>query len=152
MNGKNGIKNITWGILAQIITIGLGIFIPRLVLVNLGSEANGLLNSVSSILAYMALLEAGIGTATLQSLYKPLGNSDRESVNRIMSATHHFYRRTGFVYLLIVIALSIGYTAIIDANLSKISIFLVVLLSGLSGVLSYFFQGKYRILLSAEGK
>lgn len=152
MNGKNGIKNITWGILAQIITIGLGIFIPRLVLVNLGSEANGLLNSVSSILAYMALLEAGVGTATLQSLYRPLGDSDRDSINRIMSATHHFYRRTGAVYLLIVIALSIGYTAIIDASLSKLSIFLVVLLSGISGVLSYFFQGKYRILLAAEGK
>lgn len=152
MNGKNGIKNITWGILAQIITIGIGILIPRLVLVNLGSEANGLLNSVSSILAYMALLEAGVGTATLQSLYKPLGNSDRESVNRIMSATHHFYRRTGTVYLLIVIALSVGYTVIVDTSLSKISIFLVILLSGLSGVLSYFFQGKYRILLSAEGK
>ena len=31
-------------------------------------------------------------------------------------------------------------------------VFAVVLLTGLTGVSSYFFQGKYKILLSAEGK
>lgn len=152
MDSSKGFKNIIWGILAQIITIGLGILIPRLVLVNLGSEANGLLNSIGSILTYMSLLEAGVGTATLQALYRPLGNSDRYSINRIMAATHHFYTRTGRVYLFIVLVLSFLYTMIIDTSISKISVLLVVLLSGLSGVLSYFFQGKYRILLSAEGK
>ena len=152
MNSKNGIKNIIWGLLAQIITIGLGIFIPRLVLVNLGSESNGLLNSVSSILAYMSLLEAGVGTTTLQALYKPLADEDTYSANRIMAATDKFYKRTGTIYLTIVIGLSVGYALIVNSELSRISVFLVVLLSGLSGVLSYFFQGKYKILLSAQGK
>ena len=72
MNSTKGLKNITYGMLSQFITIALGIIIPRLVLVNLGSEANGLLNSTASILSYMSLLEAGVGTATLQALYKPI--------------------------------------------------------------------------------
>ena len=152
MDGKKGFKNIIWGIFAQVVTIGLGIFIPRLVLVNLGSEANGLLNSISSILSYMSLLEAGVGTSTLQALYTPLANSDKNSVNQIMAATDKFYKRTGTVYFLIVIALSVGYTGIVKTTLPKTAVFLVVILSGLSGVLSYFFQGKYKILLSAEGK
>lgn len=33
-----------------------------------------------------------------------------------------------------------------------IQVFLVVLMSGLSGVISYYFQGKFRLLLTAEGK
>lgn len=152
MDNTKGIKNIVWGIITQIITIGLGILIPRLVLVNLGSEANGLLNSINSVLSYMALLEAGVGTATLQALYKPLSKTDHNSVNQIMTATDKFYKRTGTVYLILVIILSFGYTIMVDTSLPQIAVFLVVLLSGLSGVLSYFFQGKYKILLAAEGK
>lgn len=152
MNNRNGIKNILWGIMAQIITIGLGIFIPRLVLVNLGSEANGLLNSVSSVLSYMALLEAGVGTTTLQALYKPIADNEYNSINQIMAATDKFYKRTGKIYLIIVVLLSFGYSIIVKSALDPSAVFCVVLLSGLSGVLSYFFQGKYKILLSAQGK
>ena len=152
MDSSRGFKNIIYGIVAQMTTVGLGIIIPRLVLVNLGSEANGLLNSVGSILAYMSLLEAGVGTATLQALYRPISNKDNESINSILSATNYFYRRTGNIYLISVIIMSIVYSTFIKTALGKITVFFVVLLSGFSGVLSYYFQGKYRILLQAEGK
>lgn len=137
---------------AQFFIVILGIIIPRLVLVNLGSEANGLLNSITTALSYLSLLEAGVGTATLQALYRPVAEKDRTAVSRIMSATHYFYRRTGMVYLVIVIVFACGFTAFIDTSIPRADVFLVVLLSGLSGVLSYFFQGKFRILLDAEGK
>lgn len=149
---NKGIKNLIFGLLAQFVTISLGIIIPRLTLVNLGSESNGLLNSINNILTYMSLLEAGVGTATLQALYKPFSLDDKKSINRIMAATNYFYKRTGTIYLLIVIAMSIGYTAFIKTSISKLSVFFVVLLSGLSGAISYFFQGKFKIFLRAEGK
>ena len=53
-NGKKSIANVITSILSQIITLGLGIIIPRLVLVNLGSEANGLMSSVNTILGYVS--------------------------------------------------------------------------------------------------
>ena len=152
MSTSKGLKNAGFGILAQILTISIGIIIPRLVLVNLGSEANGLLSSVGNILTYMSLLEAGVGTATLQALYKPCATDDHDSASSIMAATDYFYKRTGRIYLLIVIALSIGYTFAVKTELSRLDVFIVVLLSGLSGVISYFFQGKFKIFLAAEGK
>lgn len=151
-NSKLGAKNVIWGILAQIITISVGIIIPRLVLVNLGSESNGLLNSVGSVLTYLSLLEAGVGTATIQALYQPVANNDRASINSILSATHYFYRRTGFIYLAIVLVLSSVYSWGIQTTIPRLYVFLVVIMSGLSGVISYFFQGKYRLLLAVEGK
>ena len=51
-----------------------------------------------------------------------------------------------------VTVLSIAYTFFVYTSISKISVFLIVILSGLSGVISYFFQGKLKIFLSAEGK
>lgn len=152
MDSTKGVKNAGFGILAQLLTIAIGIIIPRLVLINLGSESNGLLSSVGNILTYMSLLEAGVGTATLQALYKPCAINDQLSVNRIMAATDYFYRRTGKVYLLIVLVITVVYTFVVKTDLSRLDVFIVVLLSGLSGVISYFFQGKFKIFLSAEGK
>lgn len=152
MQQSRGIKNILTGVLSQVIILAVGIIIPRLVLVNLGSEANGLLNSVTNILSYMSLLEAGVGTATLQALYKPCAVKDHKSINSIMAATQRFYRRTGIIYFFIVICLSVGYAFFIDSDIPRIDVFCVVLLCGLSGVISYYFQGKFKILLSAEGK
>ena len=152
MDKSRGVKNFIFGLVSQVVTIGLGVIIPRLVLVNLGSEANGLLSAIGSVLTYMSLLEAGVGTATIQALYKPIAEQDRASVSAIMSATHYFYRRTGFIYLALVLCMSVGFTLWINTVLPRWQVCLVVLMSGLSGVLSFFFQGKFRLLLSAEGK
>jgi len=149
---KNGTKNFIYGLFSQFIITALGIIIPRLTLVNLGSEANGLLSSIGNILSYLSLLEAGVGTATLNALFGPIGKGDLYSVNRIMSATDRFYKRTGYIYLVCVIIASILFTLFIDSTLSKFLILTVTLLAGLSSVIAYFFQGKFIILLSAEGK
>lgn len=59
MNARKSIYNILSGLLGQGIAILLGIMIPRLVIVNLGSESNGLLSSVNQMLIYLNLLESG---------------------------------------------------------------------------------------------
>lgn len=84
MNTKRGLNNILYGILSQVITMGISIIVPRLVLINLGSETNGLLHSISTVFTYLSLLEAGVGKATNQALYKPLASDDKNEINRIM--------------------------------------------------------------------
>lgn len=151
-NAKKSIYNVLASVIGQAITIAMGIVIPRLVLVNLGSENNGLLSSITQALGYASLLEAGVGLASLQALYKPVAEKDNASINAILSATNLYYKRTGFAYLLIVILLSIIYPFIIKTTISYGIVSLVVLISGLPGVVNYYFQGKYKILLQAEGK
>lgn len=152
MNAKNGLKNIITNLLYQVIVLVLGIVIPRLVLVNLGSEANGLLNSVNQMLAYVALLEAGVGAASLQALYNPVAHGDKASISSIMAATNYFYKRTGRLYFFIVVFLAFVFPYTIQTELPKSDVVLAVLLSGLPGVVNYYFQGKFRILMQAEGK
>lgn len=149
---KKSIYNVLTSVIGQVITIAMGIVIPRLVLVNLGSENNGLLSSITQALGYASLLEAGVGLASLQALYKPVAERDRPSVNAILSATNLYYKRTGLAYLLIVVLLAIIYPLIIKTTISYVVVSLVVFISGLPGVVNYYFQGKYKILLQAEGK
>ena len=152
MSKHKGIKNILSGFIGQLITIALGIIIPRLVLLNLGSEANGLLSTVSQIYTYFALLEAGVGNAALQALYGPIGSNNTEQSNRILAAMQHYYRRTGFVYLAGVLIVGFVFPIVVHSSFSYQTLFLVTILGGLGGVVRYFTQAKYLMLIKADGR
>ena len=151
MSAKRGINNIITSFLSQIVTIALGIVIPRLVLVNLGSEANGLLNSINQVLVYVGLLEAGVGADSIQALYGPIAKEDQQSISKILAATDHFYRRTGTIYFAVILLLTFVFPFTLQSELPRAEIMWVILLSGLPGVINYYFQGKFKILLQAEG-
>ncbi len=149
---KKIIKNLIFGFLAEVVAIVLGIIVPRLTLTNYGSEINGLVSTVGQVYAYVALLEAGIGATTVQALYKPVGEGDRNNINAILSATNRYYKRTGIIYAAIVLAFSAIYPFVLDTTIPKVTIALIVLCNGVGQVISYFCQAKYFLLLQAEGK
>jgi len=63
------IKNVITPLCTHGLLLVASIITSRMVLVGYGSETNGLFSSVNQIFNYLALLEAGIGTATTQALY-----------------------------------------------------------------------------------
>lgn len=144
--------NVSSGLIYQIINSGLGLFLPYLFITNLGSESNGLLNSIGQLFACLSLLEAGVGTATLQALYLPVSKNDKEGINRVLSATNHYYIRTGIIYAGSVVLLSFLYPSLVDSQLSDATIRLSILLQGAGTVIGYFIQAKYNFFLQAEGK
>lgn len=152
MNVRRSFYNVFWGLMSQVISILMGIIIPRLVIVSLGSESNGLLSSVNQALVYLNLLEAGIGTATLQALYKPIALQNRDEINGVLAATNKYYKKVGSWYFGAVCILSVVYPIIIKSTLPIPTVVFVIFFSGMSQVVNFFFQGKYRILLQAEGK
>ena len=149
---KRSIYNLICSAIGQIVTICVGLLLPRLFVVNYGSEINGLLNSLTQIFVYMNLFEAGVGAVTLQALYKPIADGDYTGINGILSATNKYYKKTGVLYLISLVLLSLLYPLIITSGLDYLTICLVTLFFGMSNVLLFFFQGKYKILLQAEGK
>jgi hypothetical protein len=149
---QKGIANMIWGVIGQIITLVLGMVIPRIILTNYGSEMNGFLNSVTQVFTYMALLEAGVGGSTLQALYKPVAQKNKDSINSILSATAAYYKKTGIVYFLVLILLALIYPLIVTSEIPKSTMFLVILFNGMSGCIGFFVQNKFKILLQAEGK
>lgn len=151
-DGRKVLNNLCSGIASQLLTIILGIIVPYLTLNSYGSEVNGLISSVTQIYAYLALLEAGIGLATLQALYKTLGSKDIPATNAVLSATNHYYHRTGYVYLGVIIIFSFVYPLLVSSDIPFWTVVLVIFLNGIGNVINFFFQGKYVILLQAEGK
>lgn len=149
---KNSLNNLFYGFISQIITIALGIIIPRIFLLNFGSELNGLISSLQQIFMYLTLLEGGIGAASLQALYSPIANESKDKINSILSATNKYYKKTGYIYIIVVLILAIIYPIMMKTQISKMKIFLLILIMGMSGVISYFSQAKFNLFLRAAGK
>ena len=55
------IRNIVTAIGYQVVIAVFGLVLPRLYLVNFGSEVNGLNSTIKNIFAYLSLLGAGVG-------------------------------------------------------------------------------------------
>lgn len=148
---KKGIYNIIFGLVSQITTVLIGILLPKFIVGQYGSEVNGLLSSVGQIYVYLALFEAGVGTATTQALYKPIAQQDHDGVNGILAATNTYFKKTGVLYGVTLAASALIYPVFVRSDISYINIALIIVLAGAGSVLNYFFYGKYRIFLEASG-
>lgn len=100
MKAKRSVYNLLFNILSLVITFALGIIIPKLFILNLGSEANGLISSVGQIFSYVGLLEAGIGATVIQALYKPISENNKAKINQILTASGRYYKKIGYIYIL----------------------------------------------------
>lgn len=154
MNNKDSrIKhNLISSLVYQVVLISLSFLLPRLYLENFGSEVNGVLSTIKQIFIYMFLLEAGVGLATTQALYKRIGEKDYKSANEVLSATNSYYIRTGIIYLAIVLVIAIVYAYVIPTSIDSNVIFLIIILTALPALFSYFVQAKYRILMEVDGR
>ncbi len=149
----NRIKyNMISGVLYQVVLIVLSFLLPRLYLENFGSEVNGVLSTIKQIFVYMFLLEAGVGLATTQALYKPVAEKNHGKVSSILSATHTYYCKIGFIYGAIVLLIAVVYAYIIPTSIEPAVVFWIIILTALPAIFSYFVQAKYRILLEVDGR
>ena len=145
-------NNVVSSLIYQVVLIALGFLLPRLYLENFGSEVNGVLSTIKQIFAYMILLEAGVGLATTQALYKRIGEKDYKSANSVLAATNTYYVRTGVIYLALVIVIAVVYAYVIPNPINPNILFFIVLLNAVPSLFSYFVQAKYRILMEVDGR
>ena len=145
-------NNLVSSLIYQIVLISVSFLLPRLYLENFGSEVNGVLTTIKQIFIYMFLLEAGVGLATTQALYKRIGNKDYKSASEVLSATNKYYIKTGFVYLVIVLIIASVYAFVVPTSINSGVLFCIVILTAIPALFSYFVQAKYRILMEVDGR
>ena len=149
---RNSINNLVWGIIGNLITSIVAIVIPRLFIVNYGSEINGLLASIRQIYVYLALLEIGVGDASVVALYGPIARQDHKSVNEILAATDFYYKKIGIIYAISIVVLGLGYPLLLNTSVPYWVCFWVIVLQGSGSVISYLVQGKYNMLLRVDNR
>ncbi|MCM1321059.1 MAG: hypothetical protein NC041_05310 [Bacteroides sp.] len=136
----------------QVVTALCGFILPPLVISAFGSSVNGMVSSITQFIAYLNIVEAGVGAASVAALYKPLAERCAEGRNAILSAAARFYGKSGAVFVLLVFALSFVYPLAVGTEVDRIQAGLMVLVLGITGAAEFFLIGKYRVLLTADKK
>jgi O-antigen/teichoic acid export membrane protein len=149
---KKGLLNLIFSLVYKIVTMVIGIIIPVLFITSYGSEINGLQSSVQQIFSYIMLLEAGVGTATVQSLFAPIGKNDHEKCNAYLSATSKYYNKIGVIYFAFLTVVSIGYALVVNVEtMVFIEVCIYVAISGAASGINFFYLSKLKLLIYAEG-
>lgn len=144
--------NIIFTILCQVISIACGLIVPRLLLSAFGSEANGLVSSLTQFLNYISLLEGGLGSVVLTALYSPLALENNEKLSSVLKSANVFFRQIAYFFIAYVFVLGCVYSSIVKTNYSWIFVFILTIVLALSLFIQYFFSITYKLLLQADQK
>ncbi|QSX09589.1 hypothetical protein J0B03_05900 [Alkalibacter rhizosphaerae] len=151
MRTKRFLYNSASFAMLQILTIAGGLVLTRMYLTTYGSEINGLVSSVVQFVSYFSYVEAGLGTALIYALYKPLADHDKTQVDGIVTLAKKSYTKASAIYLALVVVLSMVYPFIVkNETTDSRTIFLLVLVIGIFGALEFYTMAKYRVLIIAD--
>lgn len=144
--------NIVSSVALQLVTGICGLILPRFILLNFGSEANGLVASVAQLLSYAVLLEGGIGGVMKAALYKPLANGDEAGISAIFSQISRTFRKIAVVFIGFAVALSVCMKFLVDTRFDWLYVFTMVLILSAHTFFSYYVGLPHRILMTADQK
>jgi len=150
---KKFASNAISSFILQAATLISGLIIPILMIKTYGSEINGLVASISQFVRYFSLVEAGLASASIYALFKPLSDRDSKAISGIVSATQIFYFWSGYFFVALTLGCSLLYPYFVKVEfLSSLQVGLLVLVLSCSGVLNFFVMAKYRALVTADQK
>lgn len=143
-------KNIVVSLMCQIVTVLCGLVIPKIMLDAFGSEIYGAIASISQFLAYITLLEGGIGGVARAVLYKPLAEDDKTKLSAIMSELQSFFRVLAGIFSIYVFILACSFRTISGLQeLDQFTTALLVIVISVSTLGQYFIGISNSIFLQA---
>ncbi len=149
-------KKIAINFIAEVIPLViiafLGIFKLKFFVEFLGDETLGLYQLFSQIMIYVALVDGGISSALLYSLYKPNTAKNDKKMSEILTAGKRCFSIIGasVFFLAFIVSLFIPYF-IKDNSFSNTFVSISFLLFSISNVVSYFFV-PYQTLFEVKEK
>lgn len=152
MRTRNAMYNLAGSLILSIVTAISGLILPRLFITNYGSVTNGLISSGRQFIEYLSLVEAGIGYASIAMLYTPIKERNHSNVNRILSAAKVQYEKSGKLFLILILLLSLVYPFTVSNQVGWGTAFSMILVLGVGGISEFFLIGKYRVFLTASQK
>ena len=130
----------------------LNFLLVRLIIKSYGSTINGFNSTILSILNYLNLIEAGVGSATIFALYKPIIEKDKNRINAILSFTNLFFKKVALIMFIILIFIALTYPWLVKDFTDKILGTYIIIVYSIITVSDYIYDSKYRLLFNADQK
>ena len=149
---KKTALNLITDVVPLLIISLLGIFKVKLFIQYLGQETMGLYNLFSNIMIYVSLVDGGLASAVLFSLYKPNTEKDTKKLSELLSGAFTVFSKIGMIVF--GIAFLVSFVIIFFIKNCAFDYWYIVvtfLLFSLSNVIAYFFV-PYKELLEVKEK
>lgn len=145
------LSNTIASALYQITVMLIGILTPRIMLLIYGSELNGLVASITQFVTYFNVVQAGLSSAAIYALYRPLSEQNQFEISGIVVATRNFFYRSGMIFIIILLFFSLVYPIFVSTNaINSSDITILILVIGTAGIVDFFLLAKYSALLAAD--
>ena len=146
------IKNSSFSIITQVLTVIINFVVKTVFIYTLGSEYLGMNGLFSNIITMLSLADLGIGVAIPYSLYKPLSTEDQETIKSLMHFYKKIYNIIGTAVLMIGFSITPFLPFIIKEMPENIPhIYLIYMMFVTHSASSYFFVYK-KFLIDADQK
>lgn len=134
----------------QFVLLVVNLILPRLIIINYGSNVNGLINSITQFLAYIALLETGIGGVVSSMFYKALVKDDYTDLSIIMVSTQNFFRKISLVLVFYIVLLCFFYPLFVNNDFDFLYTISLLIIIGISSFIQYYFGLTNQLLIKAD--
>ncbi len=134
---KNATKNILYGTILRMYQTILPFFIRTAFIYTLGVDYLGLNSLFTSIFQVLNLVELGVGSAMVFSMYKPIIDDDDKKICALMNLYKVYYRVIGTIIFIIGIIICPFITYFIKNDYPPINIYVIYILNLLTTVFSY---------------
>lgn len=150
MRKKRLIYNTIAALVNELILLVCDFILPRQILLNYGSDVNGLVTSITQFLGFITLTEMGVGAVVKSALYKPLATDDDIEISRIVKSARNFFNKIGRILLVYILILCAFYPLITGSVFGYGYIIPLILSISISTVAQYYFGIVNQLLLNAD--
>ncbi len=149
---KKALYTTLTALLLQIILIFVNLIIPRLIILEYGSSVNGLVNSITQFLGYIALLETGIGGVFKSYLYGILSNDKKIGLSEAMNSIRKFFKKICYALIIYVIILCFVFPILSSNSFNAVYTISLLLIISINTFMQYYFGISNQILLQSDQK
>lgn len=104
----------------------------------LGSEMNGYYQFINQIIGYLFLVEAGLSSAVVYKMYKPVAEKNSKKINELYSGSIIIFKRIAIIMFIILISMAFIFPFIINGNIEELIIVISsFILIGFANILSF---------------
>lgn len=152
MRTQKAMKNASIGMITYILAFIPQFLLRKVFLDTLGENALGLNSLFMNLISYLSIVEMGIGSAIIFSLYRPFAEGDQVKIKGYLNYYAKFYKLAGaFIFILGLILLPFLHVFInndLDVNIQQAQWYFILFL--VNTYISYLFTYKFCILNVAQ--
>ena len=150
MRIAHSFRNIGVTFIGQLLAMVIAFPARLIFLNNLGTENLGLHSLFTNLITLLSLVDLGIGSAIVFSLYKPIADGNTSKVKGMMQLYRKIYTVIGISVFIIGISIMLFLETIVKNYNGTENIYLVFLLFILNTTISYFFVYKKSIIIAHQ--